>query len=384
MNKTHITLAVALLLTVIPSFAQRGKKKVVAKQPKIEKPVEDPKITAMRASTQKVMFIDSVVINKKSFLDAYVLNPDAGSILPYNQFFRANDQPYATVYVNQLGNKCFYSRSGHLYTRDMLGKQWGDPSELEGLGHFSHGNYPFMLADGTTFYFAAISEEGLGGLDIYVSRYDSETGQFLRAENLGMPFNSEANDYMFAIDELDSIGYFATDRRQPEGYVCIYAFIPNQTRRTFDPDVYDDGTIRSRAEIRRIADTWEDTAVRKRALARLKSIAVPTTPKQEQAKDFMFVINDQITYTALADFKDPDNRDRMYELLTMKKKYTQLQTDLQKARNYYAKAPVEERTSLKKELTDGEQQFYKLEQNIHILEKAIRNAEIKALKPSNQ
>jgi len=380
MNRPHITLVIALLLMVIPGFAQRGKKKVVPKQPKIEVPEEDPKITEMRASTQQVMFIDSVVIDKKSFLDAYVLNPDAGSILPYNQFFRANDQPYATVYVNQLGNKCFYSRSGHLYTRDMLGKQWGDPSELEGLGHFTHGNYPFMLSDGTTFYFAAISEEGLGGLDIYVSRYDSESGEFLRAENLGMPFNSEANDYMYAIDELDSIGYFATDRRQPEGYVCIYAFIPNQTRRTFDPDVYDEETIRSRAEIRQIADTWEDNSVRKRALARLKSIAAPTT-NQEQPKDFKFVVNDQITYTSLADFRDPDNRDRMNELLNMKKKYTQLSADLQKSRNYYAKATAEERVSLKKELADGEQQFYKLEQNIHILEKAIRNAEIKALKP---
>lgn len=380
MNRPHITLVIALLLMVIPGFAQRGKKKVVPKQPKIEVPEEDPKITEMRASSQQVMFIDSVVIEKKSFLDAYVLNPDAGSILPYNQFFRANDQPYATVYVNQLGNKCFYSRSGHLYTRDMLGKQWGDPSELEGLGHFTHGNYPFMLSDGTTFYFAAISEEGLGGLDIYVSRYDSESGEFLRAENLGMPFNSEANDYMYAIDELDSIGYFATDRRQPEGYVCIYAFIPNQTRRTFDPDVYDEETIRSRAEIRQIADTWEDNSVRKRALARLKSIAAPTT-NQEQPKDFKFVVNDQITYTSLADFRDPDNRDRMNELLNMKKKFTQLSTDLQKSRNYYAKAPAEERASLRKELTDGEQQYYKLEQNIHILEKAIRNAEIKALNP---
>lgn len=380
MNRPHITLVIALLLMVIPGFAQRGKKKVVPKQPKIEVPEEDPKITEMRASSQQVMFIDSVVIEKKSFLDAYVLNPDAGSILPYNQFFRANDQPYATVYVNQLGNKCFYSRSGHLYTRDMLGKQWGDPSELEGLGHFTHGNYPFMLSDGTTFYFAAISEEGLGGLDIYVSRYDSESGEFLRAENLGMPFNSEANDYMYAIDELDSIGYFATDRRQPEGYVCIYAFIPNQTRRTFDPDVYDEETIRSRAEIRQIADTWEDNSVRKRALARLKSIATPV-PEKEQPKDFKFVVNDQITYTSLADFRDPDNRDRMNELLNMKKKFTQLSTDLQKSRNYYAKAPAEERASLRKELTDGEQQYYKLEQNIHILEKAIRNAEIKALNP---
>jgi hypothetical protein len=33
---------------------------------------------------------------------------------------------------------------------------------------------------------------------------------------------------MYVVDELNNIGYFATDRRQAEGMVCIYTFIPNQ------------------------------------------------------------------------------------------------------------------------------------------------------------
>lgn len=379
MEKRHIAILVALMLLAVPAQAQRGKKNIgVRKQPAVNVPEEDPKLTAMRASTQQVLFFDSVVIEKKSFLDAYILNPDAGTIVPYNKFFNTKEQPYATVYLNQLGNKCFFSKNGHLYTSDLLGKQWSEPAELQGLGHFSHGNYPFMLADGTTFYFAAISDEGLGGLDIYASRYDSETGDFLKAENIGMPFNSEANDYMYAIDETDSIGYFATDRRQPEGYVCIYAFIPNQARRTFNPDDYDEKTIRSRAELRSIADTWGDGKARKRAMARLKSIATPTVSTVEHGQ-FSFIVNDTRTYKSMTDFRDPDNRDRMNELLTMRKKFRQLAADLQKARDYYGKANASDQATLKKELTDGEQQYYKMERDIHTLEKIIRNAEIKAM-----
>lgn len=88
-------------------------------------------------------------------------------------------------------------------------------------------NYPFMMPDGTTFYFAATGEESIGGYDIFVTRFDSESGSFLKAENIGMPFNSTANDYMYAIDEFNDIGWFATDRSQPEGKVCIYIFIPS-------------------------------------------------------------------------------------------------------------------------------------------------------------
>ena len=234
--KQFTLITLTLLLAFAPASAQKSKKKATAKKaavvkkPVVVEPEEDPKVTKMLEATQRIVFIDSVVVDKKNFLSSYSLNSESGKVLAYNEFFHSEDQPYSTVYQNQLGNKCYFSENGRLYTSDMLGSNWSEPVELEGIGAFRRTNYPFMMADGTTLYFSAIGPEGLGGLDIYVTRFDSSTGTFLKAENIGMPFNSEANDYMYVIDEIDSIGFFATDRRQPEGKVCIYSFIPNQSR----------------------------------------------------------------------------------------------------------------------------------------------------------
>ena len=330
----------------------------------------------MLASTQAIVFVDSVVVDKPEFLNAYLLNPEAGILQGYNQFFKSDAEPYSVVYQNELGNKCFFSQKGRLYTSDMIGNQWSTPAILEGLGHYQRLNYPFMLADGTTFYFAAISDEGLGGLDIYVSRYDSESGSFLKAENIGMPFNSEANDYMYVIDETDSIGYFATDRRQPEGKVCIYTFIPNQTRRVYSTDDYDEETILSRAAIMSIKDTWGDDEARQRALARIEQLRNGSkATRKTAAPDFRFVVDDDHVYTSLTDLRNADNRDRMKQLQEQKKKLKQLDDELDKARRYYAKASDNERPSLRTEILDHEQTLQRLQADIRQLERVIRQTE---------
>ena len=44
-------------------------------------------------------------------------------------------------------------------------------------------------------------------------------------ENVGMPFNSPYNDYMYVIDEFNDLGWFASDRYQPEGKCAsMYSF----------------------------------------------------------------------------------------------------------------------------------------------------------------
>lgn len=329
----------------------------------------------MLASTQRIVFVDSVVVDKADFLKAYLINPEAGTLQTYRQFFNNDAEPYSIVYLNQLGNRCFYSQNSRLYTSDMIGNQWSKPMELEGLGRYQRLNYPFMLADGTTFYFAAISDEGLGGLDIYVSRYDSDNGTFLKAENIGMPFNSEANDYMYVVNEADSIGFFATDRRQPEGKVCIYTFIPNQVRRIYSTDDYDEEYIRSRANIMSIKDTWGNGQARQQALARIEQLRNGKQTGVKKNDDFRFVVNDDHVYTTLSDFRNPENRDRMKQLQKMKQKFQQLDEELDKARRYYGKAPASERPVLRTEISDYEQEYQRMQTEIKQLERLIRQTE---------
>ena len=388
MRRNFIYAILLAALCMPMAFAQKKttvKKKPVATvkkkktpQPVVQPEPEDEKFEEMLEATQQIMFIDSVVVSKRQFLEEYHLNEEAGTLMEYNKYFKTDTQPYSIVYQNQLGNKCWFSQSGKLFTADKLGNEWSSPAPLEGLGRFQRTNYPFVLSDGLTLYFAAISSEGLGGLDIYMSRYDSESGQYLLAENIGLPFNSDANDYMYAIDEFNGVGYFATDRRQPEGMVCIYTFIPNQKRTTYSTGEFVEEVIRSRAKILSIADTWGDGNLRRETLDRLHNAG--RRPKEKAKGDFTFFITDNLCYNRLSDFEDVDNRARFNELTAMRKKYQELESALEKARDYYgSKANSAEKDQLRKELLDKEKRYYQLEQDIRKLEKTIRNEEIKIL-----
>lgn len=381
MNKSILYLILIAAMLTTPASAQKQKTSVKKnKRTPVVVVEENTKFDEMLEATQQIVIIDSVVVDKQQFLQAYKLSSEAGAVMGYNQFFKSEEQPFSTVYVNQMNNKSWFANDGRLYTSDRLGNEWSEPIALEGLGRFQRTNYPFMLSDGTTLYFAAISNEGVGGLDIYVSRYDSESGQYLLAENIGLPFNSDANDYMYAVDELTNIGFFASDRRQPEGKVCIYTFIPNQKRLTYSTDEYEEDIIRSRAKIERIADTWGDGKARNEALARIESVGKKAAPKKN-GTEFTFIINDDITYNSPSDFRDADNQDRLKELSLMRKNYQSLTTELEKLRNYYArKASTSEISKLREEILGYEKEYYQLESGIHELEKQIRNAEIKVLK----
>ena len=90
---------------------------------------------------------------------------------------------------------------------------------------------------------------------------------------------------------------------------------------------------------------------------------------------FKFVVNDQMTYRQMADFKHAENQKRMKELLDTQTQLSNLKAALEKARNFYASASRSEREQLKKDILESEQQEYLLEKKIHQLEKTIRNTE---------
>lgn len=383
-NKLSI-IVVALLL---PLTIQAQKKKPVIKKPIVvtpTEPEEDPRITEMRELTQQIVFVDSVVVSKGAFLNSICLNPESGQLFDYNEFMRTDDHPNCYVYLNEMGNKCYFSNQNEqgrlwLYTADKLGNEWGAPTPLTGISEgITEANYPFMMADGITLYFAAKGSESIGGYDIFITRSNTENGNFFKPENLGMPFNSEANDYMLAIDEMANIGYFVTDRRQPADKVCVYTFIPPTTRRTYNPDNYSDEQLRSRAEIRRIADTWGNGKDHKAALARLEKLRSQgmgsKSSKENTETGFSFVINDRLTYTSASQFRAPDNDVLYKEYQSMQKQQKELKENLEKSRNFYAKAKVVDRDILRKEILKSERQYEYYLQQMKVLEKRIRNAE---------
>ena len=372
MNLRKITILLLAILLSLPMAAQKRKRNTRPKPaPVVEEPQEDPRITNMREMTQQIIIVDSIVVNKDQFLASIRLSSECGQLMNTGAFFR--NQLQGTLYLNEMGNKVYFSQpDGHqqqLYTADKLGNEWSKPQPLQGLSEgIDEASYPFMLTDGLTFYFAGKGEESIGGYDIFMTRYDSRSGSFLKPENIGMPFNSEANDYMYAIDEANRIGYFVSDRRQPEGKVCIYIFIPSDTRKTYDNSKYTEEQIRNFADIASIADTWGNGTERKAALDRIKSkYATHDVPGQ------MVSTGDA---ASAVEFHSKEANSLYQKLLKEQNALDIVNSSLDMLRQKYHKANASERNRMKSEILKLEEQALQLNASVKQLTKATRNAEI--------
>lgn len=335
----------------------------------------------MLQSTEQVVVIDSIVVDRDKVLSVMHISPDAGRLGSPSSL--ANSLPASGyAYMPQLGDKIFYDcaqKDGtrRLCVRDRLDDSWGEEHTVSGLDDFgSDQTSPYMLSDGETLYFAAKGDESLGGYDIFMTRYSQEQGKFLKPENIGMPFSSTANDYLFAIDETNNLGWFVSDRRQPEGKVCIYVFIPNDTRKSLNTD--DPAALAGYARISSISSTQagSETDV-KAALKRLENAFKPQELETVSKGDFTLVIDDSRTYTSLSDFKQKEARTHAAAWAEATKKLAALSASLSADRDAYAAADDKEKAALKSKILKEEQQAENLETKIKQLEKQIRREEKK-------
>ena len=376
MNLRKITILTMAVLLSMPMAAQKRKRITRPRPaPVVEEPQEDPRITNMREMTQQIVIIDSIVTSKDQFLASIRMSAESGKLMTTGSFYRNNQN--GILHLNEMGNKVYFSQpDGHqlqLYTADKLGNEWSRPQRLEGISEgIDEASYPFMLTDGVTFYFAGKGEESIGGYDIFMTRYDSRSGSFLKPENIGMPFNSEANDYMYAIDEANRIGYFVSDRRQPEGKVCIYIFIPQETRKTYDAAKYTDEQIRGFADITSIADTWGNGAERKAALDRIKSKYSPID------------VPGQLVSTGDAasavEYHSKEAMSLYQKLLKEQNSLDIVNSRLEQLRQKYHQANANQRRQMKSEILKLEEDAIQLYANVKQLDKATRNAEINSKK----
>ena len=380
----------AALLVILPSSVDAQKKKSATKAKVKQKTTVvdnefEQRLESMRGFTQKVMFIDSVVVSKSKLLSSLNIPDEAGSIQAYNKFFNTTDQPNSIVYLNQLRNKCVFSKftdgGWDLYSKEMIGEKWSNAVPLKGLdilGDDVDINWPFLLSDGTTLYFAAKGEESIGGFDIFMTRYDETTQSYLKPENIGMPFNSIDNDYFFIVDEYDGIGWFATDRNQPEGKVCIYSFIYNNVRENYVVDEYTPEQLRQLSEIHSISQTWTSNQARLDALEQLTAV-YKRKFTQKKKNDFEFVINDELTYTTLTDFRSVEAAEMYVDLNELLRKKNKLDSSIERARVAYPTARQPQREQYKQQLLAAEKQSEKYETDIKNLSKKIRRIELTKL-----
>lgn len=331
----------------------------------------------MIRGVEKIAVIDSFVVDKTDFLSAYKLSKESGDI-------QMAEDTGCTEFINEMGDKKILAKGEtgktKLYSCSKLIDKWGDLERLKDLNDGNENlNYPFMGADGVTLYYAAEGEESMGGYDIFITRYDSDDNTFLRPDNIGMPFNSPYNDYMYAIDDFNNLGWFASDRYQPEGKVCVYVFAPNESKQVYDYEATDPNLLAHIAMLKEIKATWYNADKVRIAKQQLAQIMYGQDKKKEQG-DFRFIINDNIIYHILHDFRSGDARQMFQTLQQKEKDLKDLQHSLDKQRSQYIRTThVAEKQNMSPGILDQEKRVKELYEEIEQYQIKIRNTEIKKL-----
>lgn len=339
------------------------------------------RVFRMFRNTEKVCFIDSFIVSKDNILETYKLDRSAGSIESYSGLF--SDNAAGDVYIPEKGSNLYFSRQDgdsifRLYQAYKSFDKWTDITPVSTINNGSDVRYPFVMSDGATLYYASNGPESIGGYDIFVTRYNSNTGQFLIPENIGMPFNSGANDYLYAIDELNNLGWFATDRNQPADSVCVYVFIPNGTRLKYNYEEGDTALIRRAAKIVSISETQTDPDAVRSARQRLMAVTYSNDSSHERQKQ-IFIIDDMTEYSTAENFRSPKARQAYSEWLKLKDTLERDKKKLAEQRDIWAESNETMRRGMRSALLQLENSTIELERTVKQTEQEIRNTEIEYL-----
>ena len=327
---------------------------------------------------EKICIIDSIVVDKNEFLSAYKMGSDVGYITTNALFFDDESLP-GYLNCSERGFDIYFSdydenaEAMKLFHNSKVGDEWGRATQLKGFDTKGNDDYPFMLADGLTLYFASDGEGSIGGYDLFVTRLDTESGRFLRPDNLSMPFNSTANDYMLAINEVLNIGWFASDRNQPEGVVCVYVFIPNLEKERYNESLGFE-KLQQYADISSIVATQTDQEAVRRARQQL-AMMMYYKDTELRKEDFVFVIDDNYDYNNPSDFKSEEARILFQE---WQNSTTKLKADvllLDMKRDEYASVNKAEKENMAEEILSLEKSIEEEEVRLAEMEHEIRRLE---------
>ena len=357
---------------------QAQKKKVVkkketkAKVVATDKKVDNSLFATMLPNTDKLLVIDSAVVDKDSFLKHLDLQNENGYV------GIENDNAW---FINALKNKKIYASGDSLSGRKLIlayyvNSKWEDRrpiSELNTL--FSDINFPFLMPDATTLFFSAKGHNSIGGFDIYTTRLDVDNGGFYIPDNYGLPYNSTANDYFLAIDERNNLGWLVSDRYQPEDKVCIYIFVPNKNRVKLAQEGFDNNTIKKLAQLNSIQDTW-NFGNKQEAMRNLERLRTQGNVENKGRESVLFIVNDKIKYISLSQFKSNKSKQLFAKLEDNKQLVAKQKTELENLRIQYKQANKAKQSSLKQDILFIEKQLMKYQLEQKELERNIRELEL--------
>lgn len=192
--------------------------------------------------------------------------------------------------------------------------------------------YSVVSEDGKAMYFSSASLYGMGGYDLYVSYWDEQKSGWGTPVNMGIPFSSPYDDFLYVDTEDSRYTLFASDRGCPADSINVYVL------------EYDSMPIRTAVV---------DIAQVKK-LMELEPQGEATVPQEDKAEDAMPEDEDTARYTM-----------KMAEVRALRDSIYMYNKVLDEERSRFALSDdVEERARLTAEILRKESELPKLGESL--------------------
>ncbi len=312
-------------------------------------------------------------VAKEDFLSAYKPAPDVGKVAHNSEFFESGLDPEGVLYLTERGDEVYFSMPDEeqgegIYKMEKLLDGWSDSQLIAGIESPRDELHPFLLIDGSTIFFSSNRAGGMGGYDLYKANYDAESKSFMQPVNLGIPFNSPKDDYLFVADQFNALAWFASNRETNDSTLLVYTV------------KWDDSVVKNFVED-------ENEVAAAAALPLTNKGAWSHKPSRQDDEDekrkdlFQFVVADTLVYSQFEHFKSEEARAifmRGFKLATQKDSLSNL---MKEKRAAYARSYSEtELTRLVNDIIALEKEVYGLDDKIQRSFYHARVIEVKRIK----
>lgn len=179
----------------------------------------EPSVVAKKSFAKSTFFLHYPGFPDKSWCSA------PKSLLP-----DAQGAEFPVVHYPSGSGKILFSApdnsgSWNIYvTRQLNDTLWSTP-EILGGNLVSMGNelFPILCNNEKTLYFSSNGHSGVGGYDLYVSNWDEESNDWSVPQNLGFPYSSPQDDFLFYNTPDGLYTLFASNRDCHSDSLMVYA-----------------------------------------------------------------------------------------------------------------------------------------------------------------
>lgn len=145
-----------------------------------------------------------------------------------NPFVNGEHPIYSAIYAPVSHSEYYFAQpdksgSWNINHSTFNDTTWNAPAMLnEENTSIGDEIFPLVSNDGSKLYFSSNALFGMGGYDIYMCEWDESTNDWGAPTNLGFPFSSPADDFLFMNTSDGNYSIFSSNRDCAKDSITIY------------------------------------------------------------------------------------------------------------------------------------------------------------------